>query len=62
MGAWLAPDGNNKADFETLYSKGRSMSIHIAVSQLKQHEVAIAYKMMLHQAMRYTLSSTTLTI
>ena len=34
LGAWLAPDGNNKADLEMLCSKGRSMSIHITVSQL----------------------------
>ena len=62
LGAWLAPDGNNKADLEILHSKGRSMSMHIAVSQLKQHRVAIAYKMMLCPAMKYMLSSTTLTI
>ena len=37
------------------------MSMHIAVFQLKQHEVAMAYKMMLHPAMKYALSSTTLT-
>ena len=61
LGAWLAPDGNNKADLEILCSKGRSMSMHIAVSQLKRHEVAIAYRMMLRPAMKYTLSSTTLT-
>ena len=59
--AWLAPDGNNKADLEILCSKGRSMSMHIAVSQLKRHEVAIAYKMMLRPEMKYMLCSTTLT-
>ena len=38
------------------------MSINIAASQLQQHEVSIAYKTMLHPAMKYTLSSTTLTV
>ena len=61
LGVWLAPDDNNKADLEILYSKGRTMSMHIAVSQLKRHEVAIAYKMVLRPAMKYSLSSTTLT-
>ena len=62
LGASLAPDGNIKADLEILYSKGRSMSMYIVVSQLKQHKIAIAYKMMLYPAMKYTLRSTTLTI
>ena len=35
LGAWLALDGNNKAYLEKLYSKGRLMSMHIEVSQLK---------------------------
>jgi hypothetical protein len=36
------------------------MSHNIAVSHLQRHEVMLAYKMMLHTAMKYTLSSTTL--
>ena len=38
------------------------MSINIAASPLQCHEVSIAYKTMLHPAMKYSLSSTTLTI
>ena len=58
LGAWIAPDGNNAADHTVLCNKGLSMSIHIAASQLKQHEVSIAYKTMLRPAMKYSLSST----
>ena len=57
LGAWLVPDGNNKADLDILYSKGRSMSMHIAVSQLKWHKVAIAYKMMLCPAIKSNIHS-----
>ena len=53
----MAPDGNNKVDFEILYSKGRSMSMHIAVSQLKWHKVAIAYKMMLRPTIKSNIHS-----
>jgi hypothetical protein len=60
LGAWIAPDGNNAADLEILCKKGNSMSHNIAVSHLQRHEAMLAYKMMLHPAMKYTLSSTTL--
>ena len=62
LGAWIAPDENNAADLEILCKKGHSMSNNIAASHLKRHEVMLAYKMMLHQAMKYNFSSTTLLI
>ena len=60
LGAWLAPDGNNGADLRVLCSKGKTMSTNIAASHLQREEVSIAYKMMLHPAMKYSLSCTTL--
>ena len=42
LGAWIAPDGNNNADLTVLCTKGHSMSINIATSQLQCHEVSIA--------------------
>jgi hypothetical protein len=60
LGAWIAPDA---ADLTVLCNKGLSMSINIAASQLQRHEVSIAYnKTMLCPAMKYSLSSTTLTV
>ena len=34
LGAWIAPDGNNAADLTVLCTKGHSISINIAASQL----------------------------
>ena len=62
LGAWIAPDDNNATDLTVLCNKGLSMSINIAASQLQRHEVSIAYKTMLLPAMKYYLSSTTITI
>ena len=62
LGAQIVPVGNNAADLEILCKKGHSMSHNIAASHLQRHEVMLAYKMMLRPAMKYALSSTTLSM
>ena len=60
LGAWLALDRNNAADLRALCSKGKSMSTNFTTFHLQHKEVNIAYKMMFCLAIKYSLSSTTI--